>query len=154
MSEHSPASTSHFSTIYPEGAALDQQRSTSADTLTRQAREQAAQAGDYLARNVQEYPFGALLLAGLLGYGLGYLFHAGWSSGTRKPLAQSYPDGHSGDVLRPLESTHKGRPGTTHMPRAGSSEAPATWGGQTGAAKELIVHDTGSAARGSPAVRE
>jgi hypothetical protein len=98
MSEHSPASTSHFSSIRSEPA--EQERSTSAETLTRQAREQASQAGEYLVRNVQEYPFGALLLAGLLGYGIGYLFHAGWSS---EPWAQSYPEGHSGDVLRPLE---------------------------------------------------
>ena len=96
MSEHSPASTSQFSTIYPQRAALDEQRSTSAETLTRHAREQASQAGEYVARNVQEYPFGALLLAGLLGYGIGYLFHGGWSSETRKPLAQSYPS-----VIRP-----------------------------------------------------
>ena len=84
MSEHSPASTSEFSTIYPQRAALDQQRSTSAETLTRHAREQASQAGEYVARNVQEYPFGALLLAGLIGYGIGYLIHGGWSSETRQ----------------------------------------------------------------------
>ena len=100
MSEHSPASTSEFSTIYPQRAALDQQRSTSAETLTRHAREQASQAGEYVARNVQEYPFGALLVAGLVGYGLGYLIHSSRSS---EPWAQSYPDGHSGDVFRPLE---------------------------------------------------
>ena len=91
MSEHSPANTSQFSTIHPQRATLDQQGSTSAETLTRQAREQVSQAGDYVARNVQEYPFGALLLAGLVGYGIGYLFHAGWSSETRKPLPRSYP---------------------------------------------------------------
>jgi len=46
---------------------------------------------------VQEYPFGALLLAGILGYGIGYLFHGGWSHESRKSLAQSYPS----NVLRP-----------------------------------------------------
>src|ERR1051325_3778189 len=97
MSEHSPANTSQFSTIHPERAALDQQRSTSAETLTRQAREQATHAGEYLASNVREYPFGALLLAGVLGYGLGYLFHGGWSSESDKRLRQSYPS----NVLRP-----------------------------------------------------
>ena len=85
MSEHSAASTSEFSTVR-----------SSAETLTRQAGEKASQAGEYAARTFQEYPFGALLLAGLIGYGLGYLFHAGWSSGTREPLAQSYPS-----VIRP-----------------------------------------------------
>ena len=96
MSEHSPANPSQFSTIYPQRAALDQQRSTSVEAMTRQAREQASQAGEYLARNVREYPFGALVLAGLLGYGLGYLLHAGWSSEAGKLLAQSYPS-----VIRP-----------------------------------------------------
>src|ERR1051325_8346762 len=96
MSENRSVSTSQFSTIHSRPAALDQQRSTSAETLTRQASDQVSQAGDYLARNVQEYPFGALLLAGLVGYGIGYLFHAGWSSETRQPLARSYPS-----VIRP-----------------------------------------------------
>ena len=86
MSEHSAASTSGSSSSLR----------SSAETLTRQAGEKASQAGEYAARTFQEYPFGALLLAGLIGYGLGYLFHAGWSSGTRKPLAQSYPS-----VIRP-----------------------------------------------------
>ena len=71
-------------------------RQGGAPTLTQQAREQASQAGEYLTRNVQEYPLAAVLVAGLVGYGLGYLFHTGWSSETRKPLAQSYPS-----VIRP-----------------------------------------------------
>ena len=49
--------------------------SRSVQGLAEQTREQALQAGDYLARNVQEYPFGALLIAGLVGYGSGYLIH-------------------------------------------------------------------------------
>ena len=84
----------------PERAELERAdaigRQGGAHTLPQKAREQASQAGDYLARNVQEYPFGALLLAGLVGYGIGYLFHAGWSSETRQPLARSYPS-----VIRP-----------------------------------------------------
>ena len=95
MSEHSPASTSQFSTIHRE--SMEQQRPKSADMLTRQAREQALQAGEYVARNVQEYPFGALLLAGMLGYGIGHLFHDRWSNDTHKTWAQSYPS----NVLRP-----------------------------------------------------
>jgi hypothetical protein len=43
--------------------------------LAQQTREQASQTGEYLARHVQEYPFGALLIAGLVGYGIGYLIH-------------------------------------------------------------------------------
>ena len=46
---------------------------------------------------MQEYPFGALLLAGMLGYGIGYLFHDRWSNDTHKTWAQSYPS----NVLRP-----------------------------------------------------
>ena len=84
-------------------------RQGGAPTLAQQARAQASQAGDYLARNVQEYPFGALLVAGLIGYGIGFLIHTGWSSepwerwSKNERYSGSAPDGHSGDVLRPLE---------------------------------------------------
>ena len=58
-----------------------------AQELARRAREQAAIAGDalyqqgtrageYLTRNVNEYPLVALLIAGAVGYGLAYLIHA------------------------------------------------------------------------------
>jgi ElaB/YqjD/DUF883 family membrane-anchored ribosome-binding protein len=58
-----------------------------AQELARRAREQAAIAGDalyqqgtrageYLTRNVNEYPLAALLIAGAVGYGLAYLIHA------------------------------------------------------------------------------
>ena len=51
-----------------------------------QAREQASAAGDvlyrqgqrtgeYLTQNVSEYPLAALLIAGMIGYGLAYLIH-------------------------------------------------------------------------------
>jgi hypothetical protein len=98
MSEHSPASVSQFSSIRSE---LVEQQQGSAEMLTRQAREHASEAGKYLARNVQEYPFGALLIAGLIGYGIGYLIHTSWSSEPRQQT--SALDGHSGDVLRPTE---------------------------------------------------
>ena len=60
-----------------------------AQELARRAREQAAIAGDalyqqgtrageYLTRNVNEYPLAALLIAGAVGYGLAYLIHARW----------------------------------------------------------------------------
>ena len=108
MSEHSPASTSQVSSIRSE--PVEQQRST--EVLTRQAREQASQAGKYLASKTQDYPFGALLLAGSIGYGIGFLIHTRWSSAPREewPENEGYsgeqtsaPKGHSGDVLRPLE---------------------------------------------------
>ena len=62
---------------------------TTAQELARRAREQAtiatdamyrqgAQAGEYLSRNINEYPLAALLIAGAIGYGLAYLIHAQW----------------------------------------------------------------------------
>ena len=58
-----------------------------AKELARRTREQAAmasdalyqqgtRAGEYLTRNVNEYPLAALLIAGAVGYGLAYLIHA------------------------------------------------------------------------------
>ena len=54
--------------------------------LTQRAREQVNAAGDvlyrqgqrtgeYLTQNINEYPFAALLIAGMIGYGLAYLIH-------------------------------------------------------------------------------
>ena len=45
--------------------------SGSVPELTQQTREQVSQAGDYLASKAQEYPLAAVLIAGLVGYGLG-----------------------------------------------------------------------------------
>jgi ElaB/YqjD/DUF883 family membrane-anchored ribosome-binding protein len=42
--------------------------------------QQGVQAGEYLTRNVHEYPLTALLIAGAVGYGLGYLIHSRWTS--------------------------------------------------------------------------
>ena len=60
-----------------------------AQELARRAREQAGAAGDvlyrqgqrageYLTQNVNEYPLTALLIAGMVGYGLAYLIHTQW----------------------------------------------------------------------------
>ncbi|MBV9017119.1 MAG: hypothetical protein JO058_15840, partial [Alphaproteobacteria bacterium] len=57
-----------------------------AQDLARRAREQAGTAGDmlyrqgqrageYLSENVNEYPLAALLIAGMIGYGLAFLIH-------------------------------------------------------------------------------
>lgn len=60
--------------------------SVTAQDLARRAREQTdtiyqqgTQASEYLTRNVNEYPLTALLVAGAIGYGLGYLIHSGWT---------------------------------------------------------------------------
>ena len=87
--------------------AIGKQRG--APTLAQQARAQASQAGDYLAGKTQEYPLGALLVAGLIGYGIGFLIHTTWSSEPWEEWSRnerypgSAPKGHPGDVLRPLE---------------------------------------------------
>jgi hypothetical protein len=63
-----------------------------AQDLARQTREQAVaasdtlyeqgtRAGQYLARNVDEYPLTALLVAGAIGYMTAYLIHRSWQSG-------------------------------------------------------------------------
>jgi|HubBroStandDraft_3_1064219.scaffolds.fasta_scaffold743086_1 ElaB/YqjD/DUF883 family membrane-anchored ribosome-binding protein len=54
-----------------------EQASTAIDALYRQG----TRAGEYLTRNVNEYPLAALLIAGAIGYGLGYLIHTRWQSG-------------------------------------------------------------------------
>jgi ElaB/YqjD/DUF883 family membrane-anchored ribosome-binding protein len=73
----------------------DQARAAAADPgataqeLARRARDQASVAGDvlyrqgqrageYLTQNVNEYPLTALLIAGMVGYGLAYLIHTQW----------------------------------------------------------------------------
>ena len=42
--------------------------------------DQGRRAGEYLTRNVNEYPLAAVLVAAAIGYGIGYLIH-GRSSG-------------------------------------------------------------------------
>ena len=42
--------------------------------------DQGARAGEYVTRNVHEYPATALLLAAAVGYGLAYLIHGGGRS--------------------------------------------------------------------------
>jgi hypothetical protein len=63
----------------------------------RSHREQASEAGEYVARNVAQYPFEALLLAGAIGYGIGLLLHRSWFSEPRQQTSASA--GHSDDVL-------------------------------------------------------
>jgi ElaB/YqjD/DUF883 family membrane-anchored ribosome-binding protein len=51
-----------------------EQAATASDTLY----QQGSRAGEYLSRNINEYPFTALLIAGGIGYGLAYLIHGQW----------------------------------------------------------------------------
>ena len=68
------------------GSVASSMTGDTAQDLARRAREQASAAGDtlyrqgavageYLSRNVNEYPLTALLVAAAIGYGLAYLIH-------------------------------------------------------------------------------
>src|SRR5262245_57489501 len=45
-----------------------------------QTYEQGQRAGEYLTRNVNEYPLAALMVAGAIGYGIAYLVHSNWQN--------------------------------------------------------------------------
>jgi len=58
-----------------------------AQDLARRARDQidplyqqSMRAGDYLTRNVNEYPLAALLVAGMIGYMMAFLIHSRWQN--------------------------------------------------------------------------
>ncbi len=62
--------------------------SATAQDLARKAREQVPdtlyeqgqRAGEYLTRNVNEYPLTAVLVAGVVGYLMAYLIHGRWQN--------------------------------------------------------------------------
>ena len=75
--------------IGDQAAAAAADPTATAQELARRARDQAGAAGDvlyrqgqraseYLTQNVNEYPLTALLIAGMIGYGLAYLIHTQW----------------------------------------------------------------------------
>jgi ElaB/YqjD/DUF883 family membrane-anchored ribosome-binding protein len=77
--------------IGDQAAAAAADPGATAQELARRAREQANVAGDvlyrqgqrageYLTQNVNEYPLTALLIAGMIGYGMAYLIHSQWQS--------------------------------------------------------------------------
>ena len=77
--------------IGDQAAAAAADPAATAQDLARLAREQATVAGDvlyrqgqrageYLTHNVNEYPLTALLIAGMIGYGMAYLIHSQWQS--------------------------------------------------------------------------
>jgi hypothetical protein len=55
-----------------------------AQDVARRAGEQTYEggqrAGEYLTRNVNEYPLAALMVAGAIGYGVAYLVHSNWQN--------------------------------------------------------------------------
>src|ERR1043166_1039372 len=64
--------------IGEQARAVAADPNATAQELARQAREQAPAAGEYLTQNVNEYPLTALLIAGMIGYGLAFLVHTSW----------------------------------------------------------------------------
>jgi hypothetical protein len=54
-----------------------EQTGAAGDTLY----QQGARAGEYVTRNINEYPLTALMIAGAVGYGIAYLVHGGWQTG-------------------------------------------------------------------------
>jgi ElaB/YqjD/DUF883 family membrane-anchored ribosome-binding protein len=77
--------------IGDQAAAAAADPAAIAQDLARRAREQATEAGDvlyrqgqrageYLTQNVNEYPLTALMIAGMIGYGLAYLIHSQWQA--------------------------------------------------------------------------
>jgi ElaB/YqjD/DUF883 family membrane-anchored ribosome-binding protein len=58
------------------GDQAREQASTAGDALYRQGQR----TGEYLTQNVNEYPLAALLIAGIIGYGLAYLIHTRWQN--------------------------------------------------------------------------
>lgn len=75
--------------IGEQARAVAADPNATAQELAKRAREQAGAAGDvlyrqgqrageYLTQNVNEYPLTALLIAGMIGYGLAFLIHTSW----------------------------------------------------------------------------
>ena len=58
------------------GDQVRDQTSAAGDVLYRQGQR----TGEYLTQNVSEYPLAALLIAGVIGYGLAYLIHTRWQN--------------------------------------------------------------------------
>ena len=78
------------------------QAGETAQDLANRAREQAApaaqavydqgaRAGEYVTRNVHQYPTTALLIAAAVGYGLAYLIHGGGGPGARTANSTAGP---------------------------------------------------------------
>jgi hypothetical protein len=78
-----------------------------AQELARQARDQVSgmmnsstRAGEYVTRNVNEYPLAALLIAGAVGYGLAYLFHNSWQGSDAAPSQPAKRKSAASDARR------------------------------------------------------
>jgi len=75
---------------------------SAATDLARQTRDQMSEtlsgpterAGEYISRNVNAYPLAALI-AGAVGYGLGYLVHSSWQTQDNRGTRQKSDEGET-----------------------------------------------------------
>jgi hypothetical protein len=65
------AATDPNATVQELARRTSEQARAAGDVLYRQGQR----TGEYLTQNVNEYPLAALLIAGMIGYGLAYLIH-------------------------------------------------------------------------------
>src|SRR3954453_11487757 len=74
----SPGSGMSASNVIEQAGSVARNLGEQASPASGALYEQGARAGDYVSRNVNEYPLPALLVAGAVGYGLAYLIHTQW----------------------------------------------------------------------------
>ena len=74
----SPGSGMSASNVIEQAGSVARNLGEQASAASGALYEQGARAGDYVSRNVNEYPLPALLVAGAVGYGLAYLIHTQW----------------------------------------------------------------------------
>jgi len=66
------------SNMVEQAASMARNLGEQASAATGALYQQGTRAGDYVTRNLNEYPLPALLVAGAIGYGLAYLIHTQW----------------------------------------------------------------------------
>src|SRR5437764_11746592 len=76
----SPGSGMSASNVIEQAGSVARNLSEQASAASGALYQQGARAGDYVSRNVNEYPLPALLVAGAVGYGLAYLIHTQWQN--------------------------------------------------------------------------
>src|SRR3954451_18267746 len=76
----SPGSGMSASNVIEQAGSVARNLGEQASAASGALYEQGARAGDYVSRNVNEYPLPALLVAGAVGYGLAYLIHTQWQN--------------------------------------------------------------------------
>jgi hypothetical protein len=80
MGGNSTSSAAPGPGIMEQAGSMARNLGEQASAATGALYNQGARAGDYVSRNVNEYPLPALLVAGAIGYGLAYLIHTQWQN--------------------------------------------------------------------------